>query len=192
MSRVTSRFSPPVYGGNLRWCTQMQCSPLPSPCPSGQQGSKQTALRRGYFAQSSRFSPGARSNSLVLFVTRIAPTAMACPAIAVSLGPIGVLAVRSATLMSPVAGQDSIEAGAERINQLDVAWGILRASGAKAHLGVGDDRRRDPVIRCTACPRRFSTASGCSRMMLPMQMTGMWICSVYPYFLHFLRKIRKK
>jgi hypothetical protein len=42
-----------------------------------------------YFAQSSSTNPGTRSNSLTLFVTSTAPTAMACPAIAVSFGPIG-------------------------------------------------------------------------------------------------------
>lgn len=56
-----------------------------------------------YLTQSSSTRPGTRSNSLTLFVTSIAPAAMACPAIAVSFGPIGVPARRSATLISVVA-----------------------------------------------------------------------------------------
>lgn len=54
-------------------------------------------------AQSSSVSPGTRSNSLVLFVTMIGLTAMACPAIAVSFVPIVVPARRSATLITVVA-----------------------------------------------------------------------------------------
>lgn len=45
-----------------------------------------------------------------------------------------------------VPGQDGIEAGAERVNQLDVARGGLRASGAEAHLGVGDGRDNDALV----------------------------------------------
>lgn len=40
---------------------------------------------------------------LKLFVTSIALVAMACPAIAVSFGPFGVSARRSATLISVIA-----------------------------------------------------------------------------------------
>ncbi len=57
---------------------------------------------RYYFTQSSSTRPGTCSNPLVLFVTSTAPAAMACPAIIVSFGPIGVPAVRRATLMSLV------------------------------------------------------------------------------------------
>lgn len=58
---------------------------------------------RNYFTQSSSTRPGTRANSRTLFVTRTAPAAMACPAMAVSFGPIGVPARRSATRMSVVA-----------------------------------------------------------------------------------------
>lgn len=76
-----------------------------------------------YCAQSSSTSPGIHSNSLVLFVTSTAPAAMACPAIAVSLGPIGVPARRHFNLSggvhrSAVPGQNGIEAGSEGILQL--------------------------------------------------------------------------
>lgn len=47
--------------------------------------------------QSSSVSPGTRANSRTLFVTSTAPVAMACPAIAVSFGSIGVPASRNAT-----------------------------------------------------------------------------------------------
>ena len=42
-----------------------------------------------YLTQSSSFSPGTRSNSLTLLLTRIAPVDTACPAIPVSFGPMG-------------------------------------------------------------------------------------------------------
>lgn len=42
--------------------------------------------------------------------------------------------------------QDGIEAGAERVNQLNMSRGGLRAGGPEAHLGVGDGRNHDPVI----------------------------------------------
>src|SRR5690606_3356013 len=44
-----------------------------------------------------------------------------------------------------VPGQDGIEAGAERVNQLDVARGGLRTGGAEAHLGVGDGRNHNAM-----------------------------------------------
>lgn len=50
--------------------------------------------------QSSSTRPGTLSNSRVLFVTSTAPAAMACPAMAVSFGPIRVPASRSATRMT--------------------------------------------------------------------------------------------
>lgn len=58
---------------------------------------------RIYFTQSSSVRLGTRTNSLVLFVTSTASAAMACPAIAVSFRPIGVLAVASVALISVVA-----------------------------------------------------------------------------------------
>ncbi len=96
---------------------------------------------------------------------------MACPAMAVSFGPIGVPAIRSATLISVVAstaaipGQDGIEAGAERVDQLDVARGGLRAGGPEAHFRISDGRDNDALAAQHRLLGRFRTASGCSRMM---------------------------
>ncbi len=94
---------------------------------------------------------------------------MACPAIAVSFGPIGVPARRSATLTSVVAstaarsqGQDGIETGAERVNQLHVAWRCLWTGGAEAHLGVGDGRDHYTV---TAQHRLLQILKHCFRLL---------------------------
>ena len=48
-----------------------------------------------------------------------------------------------------VPGQDAVEAGAERVNQLHVARGGLQTGGAEAHLGVSGsrDRRQHAVLR---------------------------------------------
>ncbi len=130
-----------------------------------------TLQRAAFFTQSSSTRPGTRSNSLTLFVTRTAPAAIACPAMAVSFGPIGVPARRSATRMSVVAstaarsGQDGIEARAERVDQLNMARRGLRAGGAEAHLGIRHGRDHDAITAQHRLFGRFSTAAGCSRMM---------------------------
>lgn len=43
-------------------------------------------------------------------------------------------------------GQDGIEAGAERVNQLDMVRGFLRAGGTKTHLRIGDGRDNDALV----------------------------------------------
>lgn len=55
---------------------------------------------RRYLTRSSSVRLCTRANSLILLVTRVAPTDTVCPAIAVSFGPIGVPAALSTTLMS--------------------------------------------------------------------------------------------
>lgn len=52
-------------------------------------------------AQSSTLRPSTRSNSLVLFVTRISPSDLACPAISKSIGPIGIPFLSSCALILP-------------------------------------------------------------------------------------------
>lgn len=51
-------------------------------CPFG--------CRPAYSAQFSILSSGTRANSRTLFVTKTAPSALACPAISISSGPMGV------------------------------------------------------------------------------------------------------
>ncbi|STK05337.1 Uncharacterised protein [Escherichia coli] len=94
---------------------------------------------------------------------------MACPAIAVSFGPIGVPARRSATLISVVAstaarshGRTASSPLTERVNQLHVAWRGLRTGGTEAHLGVGDGRDHDTV---TAQHRLLQVLKQCFRLL---------------------------
>lgn len=44
-----------------------------------------------------------------------------------------------------VPGQDSVEAGAERVNQRNVAWRSLRTGGAEAHFRVSNGRHHNAV-----------------------------------------------
>lgn len=102
--------------------------------------------------QSSGTRPDTRSNSRVLFVTRMASTAIACPAMALSSGPIGVPARRHLNLCGDihrgaVPGLDDIETGAERVNQLNVMRRGLRAGGGEAHFCVDNGRDHDAVMR---------------------------------------------
>lgn len=79
-------------------------------------GHSPSVILRSHSAQSSSTRPGTRANSLVLFVTRIAPAAMACPAIAVSFGPMGAPAAASAAFTSVVAST-AVRAG-ERLSKV--------------------------------------------------------------------------
>lgn len=45
-----------------------------------------------------------------------------------------------------VPGQDRIEAGAERVNQLHVERGDLRAGGAEAHFVISNGRDHDALV----------------------------------------------
>ncbi|ACH73495.1 VagD (plasmid) [Salmonella enterica subsp. enterica serovar Dublin str. CT_02021853] len=55
------------------------------------------------------------------------------------------LNLRGGVYRSAIPGQDGIEAGAERVDQLDETRRGLRSGGAEAHLGVGDGRDHDTV-----------------------------------------------
>lgn len=70
---------------------------------------------------------------------------MACPAIAVSFGPIGEAEchfyIRGGVHRSTVPGQDGVEAGAECVDQY--SW--RGEDGLTAYLGVGHSRDHDAV-----------------------------------------------
>lgn len=94
------------------------------------------------FNQSSSTRPGTLANSLVLLVTRTALATIACPAIAVSIGPNGVPAVASAALICVV------KSTAARFHGRMASRRALKALISRACRGEGflPDGTQDDVI----------------------------------------------